>query len=374
MYVKPLKLLHLAPRSANSGDINLATLSESRISSSFSRDVVWTRRDCRKHHTVSMMKQYNKEYDGIVLGPGGILLLDTTNVKDIAARNKMTDEKVMSISGFQWIIGESAINAIKIPLIVFSIGWNQFRGADPTHFPNKGVLRALVKKSSYFSMRHTGDIRDFCKYLDMPSDDIEFCYCPTIQSRLASEKLRLEPPVTDKKIVGFQIANDRFNLRFGHKKKLIKHYNTIAKTIEIFHARGFQIDLIDQCKDLKFINWMESQNRLIPEYNIVSLRNKKTSIQNQYYKSLYAIFATRGHAQMIPMGFGVKIISIITHDKLKYFLEDISATHTGVEIKDMTVTSLNTAYVEAISFNWKNVVDKVKENQETAIKKIASLF
>ena len=40
----------------------------------------------------------------------------------------------------------------------------------------------------------------------------------------------------------------------------------------------------------------------------------------------------RGHAQLIPFGCGTPTLSIITHDKLQWFLEDIGHTEWGIDI------------------------------------------
>lgn len=42
----------------------------------------------------------------------------------------------------------------------------------------------------------------------------------------------------------------------------------------------------------------------------------------------------RGHAQMIPFGLNTKIISLGSHEKLKYFLEDIDALDWYIDVND----------------------------------------
>lgn len=46
------------------------------------------------------------------------------------------------------------------------------------------------------------------------------------------------------------------------------------------------------------------------------------------------VLAIRGHAQMIPFGCGTPVVSMISHDKLKWFLEDIGHPEWGVEVLD----------------------------------------
>lgn len=42
----------------------------------------------------------------------------------------------------------------------------------------------------------------------------------------------------------------------------------------------------------------------------------------------------RGHAQMIPFGCWTPTVSIISHDKLKWFLEDIGHEKWGVDVQE----------------------------------------
>jgi hypothetical protein len=51
-----------------------------------------------------------------------------------------------------------------------------------------------------------------------------------------------------------------------------------------------------------------------------------------FYNNMEVIFGMRGHAQMIPFGLNGKIISLVSHDKLRYFLEDIHAPEWGVDL------------------------------------------
>ena len=60
----------------------------------------------------------------------------------------------------------------------------------------------------------------------------------------------------------------------------------------------------------------------------------------------------RGHAQMIPFGLGTPIFSIITHDKLSFFLEDIGKPEWGEEL-----------FSENLKNNLFKLLNKVKNNR-----------
>ena len=54
----------------------------------------------------------------------------------------------------------------------------------------------------------------------------------------------------------------------------------------------------------------------------------------------------RGHAQMIPFGLRRPILSIISHDKMKYFLEDIKQLDWGVEINSLDLEKKFEKYLQ----------------------------
>ena len=47
---------------------------------------------------------------------------------------------------------------------------------------------------------------------------------------------------------------------------------------------------------------------------------------------LFRSIGMRGHAGMIPFGVGTPIISLVSHPKLRYFLEDIGHAEWGLPI------------------------------------------
>ena len=95
------KGLHSAPVSPNSGDIYLVEAAERVLSKG---DIQWTRHDCRRLVTSKMVNNINSKYDFILLGPGGILMLDEVNGKGIAKSNKISIKKTIETSGYQWLI------------------------------------------------------------------------------------------------------------------------------------------------------------------------------------------------------------------------------------------------------------------------------
>lgn len=52
------------------------------------------------------------------------------------------------------------------------------------------------------------------------------------------------------------------------------------------------------------------------------------------YNQASLVIAGRGHAQLIPFGLNIPVFSLISHDKIGFFLEDINHPEWGAEISD----------------------------------------
>jgi polysaccharide pyruvyl transferase WcaK-like protein len=55
---------------------------------------------------------------------------------------------------------------------------------------------------------------------------------------------------------------------------------------------------------------------------------------HRHYRRAALVVGMRGHASMIPFGCGTPIISLISHPKLRYFLDDIDRPQWGVSVRD----------------------------------------
>ncbi len=57
----------------------------------------------------------------------------------------------------------------------------------------------------------------------------------------------------------------------------------------------------------------------------------------RFYAEMPLTIGMRGHSQMIPFGCGNAILSLISHDKLGFFLKDIGRPEWGVEISSPSI-------------------------------------
>lgn len=261
----------------------------------------------------------NSEFDGIVIGGGGLLLRDQAG-SDV------------SKSGWQWNSSVAAVERIDIPLLVFAIGYNRFRNQDDFHPVFTPHLRAVVRKSRFFGLRNSGSIRAVGAYL--PADLqglLTRQYCPTtVLWQLYPEHRALAEAHDASKRCVFVLnaAFDRASLRFGHHPGGV--LNGVANATLEAQRRGWDIVVAaHKTLDREIEPYLDSAG---VRYRTVDLTDDGPEQIMAFYARVDFVFGMRGHAQMIPFGLRRPIMSIISHDKMGYFLEDIGKPHWGVEV------------------------------------------
>lgn len=67
-------------------------------------------------------------------------------------------------------------------------------------------------------------------------------------------------------------------------------------------------------------------------YKLIELKNVRQIIYSYAEPSL--VIGMRGHSQLIPFGCNTPILSIISHEKMKWFLENINHVELGIDVLD----------------------------------------
>lgn len=248
----------------------------------------------------------------LILGGGGVLL---------------PDSNPNSISGWQWAIDQSYWEKIKVPVIVYAIGYNFFRGQQNSDLFIKN-LKALVERADFFSLRNHGSIRKVKEILPQHlHHKLLYQPCPTTVIRKLFPGL---PPKKNSKTIGINVAFDRYERRFGKNVYII--LDEIAIAIKKIEKQGYSI--VNVChleSDRKFE--ISLQRRSV-QYRTINLQYKLPHEVYSFYNEVELMIGMRGHAQMIPFGLNTKIISLGSHEKMKYFLEDIDALDWYIDVND----------------------------------------
>jgi polysaccharide pyruvyl transferase WcaK-like protein len=262
----------------------------------------------------------NINYDAIIIGGGGLLLRDQVGSK-------------VESSGWQWNCGVNALSDLKVPLIVFAIGYNRFRGQEDFNRNFSEHISLLARKSIFFGLRNYGSIRALGNYMNPEIVcRLEHQFCPTTilwQLYPTFKKLSEQHAEKGSKVLAFNAAFDRSQLRFGDSPEKI--LSRLAKSLQFAESIGWKIILVaHKTLDFQIKLYLD---KISLNYQEIDLSQATAEEIMLFYSEIDLSFGMRGHSQMIPFGLRKPIISIVSHDKMRYFLEDIGRLDWGIEIE-----------------------------------------
>tara|TARA_B100001778_G_scaffold48949_1_gene36231 strand:- start:3222 stop:3887 length:666 start_codon:yes stop_codon:yes gene_type:complete len=175
-------------------------------------------------------------------------------------------------------------------------------------------ISTLIDKSNFFSVRHKGDIR--CLRNHVPErlyDKISFQFCPTVEyaQSLVSDK---KPSNT----LAFEIKEDRTWRRYYNTSKE-KVFSDILKFCKEIKDKKEIAVLLHEPNNNKIVHYL-NDNGIKPRV----IQNFKVPVKKiiENFQSIDTLYCMAGHSQMVSMALGCNTKSIITHDKLRFFLED----------------------------------------------------
>lgn len=302
-----MKIAHIFAHAAtNLGDIYLKEATQQAFATAFPGSI-FTAVETRKIYAQRDVDELNA-HDLVVLGGGGLLLRDTFP---------------NDVSDWQWGCSVELMERIHVPLAVYAIGYNRFRGQEDFArplFPQH--MEALVRKAMFFSARNTGSVEAIRRYVpDALSERVVLNHCPS----MLFPRAVMDRPVGTAR-VGLLLAGDRLHLRHGQQDRFARRVATLMKAL----SRSSEIFVVaHQPHDLWYMDHMED----VP-HTFVDLIGKSPAEAAALYSHLDVMIGDRGHAQMIPFALGCRIVSLVSHDKLQWFLDDMGLPEFGVDEGD----------------------------------------
>ncbi|MFJ9345847.1 glycosyltransferase [Streptomyces sp. NPDC101237] len=297
---------------------------------------------------------------GLVIGGGGLFIPDTMPNGN---------------SAWQWNVPDEHLRAIDVPIMVYAVGFNAFDGQSYRATRFNESLRLLVEKASFFGLRNHGSIAKVRGMLPPElQDKVVFQPCPTTVTR------QLVAGWTDpsyrEDTVMLNAAYDRAGLRFGHD---YAHFLAeMAKAVRKIGAHTEVQCVAHSLDDEKIAFDLRREHGIslpvIPMYDFSNDEIRET------YAKTRLVIGMRGHAGMIPFGVGTPIISLISHPKMAYFLNDIERPEWGVSVHERNLGDLLTERaIGILDHHSRTVADvhdrqrllwKVTEDNAATIKKI----
>lgn len=351
-----MQVAHLHGAKGNAGDTVIPDAVMKELNKILPEDTVWHPMNIRKKEWTQENVDYVNEKDLVVIGAGGLLINDTVD---------------NSVSDWQWDISSELIKNIKKPIIVHSIGFNAFRGHRRFNSSFEDSLNTLIDKSLFFSLRHSGGIEQLKGYIKFDlHDKINMHFCPTLTH--APITIERKKQVRKDKTVGILFAGDRLRLRHEDIDSYCEH---MSQFIDFLKKEGYKVyNIIHMAHDEWFYRKMNKDfdGLYMLEYN---------SVLNIYraYKSLEFVVGDRGHSQMIPFSLGCKVIVPISHNKLKWFFEDVEMSEYGVEENDSHLSNklidiFENFNEEEWEFKQKKAMDKIKAVNDGNLLKLTKLL
>jgi SAM-dependent methyltransferase/polysaccharide pyruvyl transferase WcaK-like protein len=255
------------------------------------------------------------QQDALVIGGGGLFLADSNPNEQ---------------SGWQWACPLELLEQIKVPIILFAVGYNRFRGQEKFAPIFEKNVQRLIEKSAFVGIRNRGSIEALKTYLpELLHEKIHYQPCPTTILKHFYPDLPQYQEASEPTLA-VNIAFDRHHLRFGQREHEILW--SMADAFLELERQGWQIKLFNHVSidnDARF--WFRARGLFAEEVNIGGV--PPIDILREYSQATIAV-GMRGHAQMIPFGLHRPIYSLISHDKLQFFLDDINHSDWGVELQD----------------------------------------
>ncbi len=317
------KILHIGnheTHSKNAGDTLLFPVTRECFEI-FNSNINWSLAHVWKDFDVKTAKRVNNEFDEILIGGGGMFLRDQ-------------DGSDTSKSGWQWNCDMEALNEIKIPINIFGVGYNRFRGQQDFEKIFSDHLELVVRKSNFVGLRNTGSIKAVQRYLPFDlKDKISLQFCPTTclwQLKKKYMKKSFEHRNSKTKILAFNPAWDRVDMRFPNG--IDSDIQPVLNSLLVAVKRGWEIYIVAHKHiDLNIVPYLE---KIQLPFKIKNLSDSSPDQICDFYSEIDCSFGMRGHSQLIPLGLRKPIVSIITHDKMRFLLDDINQGSWGLEIDD----------------------------------------
>ena len=327
---------------ANAGDY-LLVKSLRRLIETQNENINWIRLDVKSPVTASTVESINKG-TALIIGGGGLFLRERTP---------------NYFSGWQWPISKELIEQINVPIYVLGVGYNRFRNQEdfvPCFYEN---VTALVQKSAFFGLRNHGSINAIRKFLpDSLKSKVTYFPCATT---VISKLFDIELYKTEKPIIAINCAFDRGRLRFGEQKDYILH--SIAKAAKSL-SNDYEILCYLHCaQDVEMCSYMDEHN---VSYGIVKLFESKNELDMiEAYSLPSLVIGMRGHSQMVAFGCVTPALSIISHDKIKWFLDDIEHPEWGLDVNEDCFEKKIIEKAEYMLSHSSDIRKKIIEAQES---------
>jgi polysaccharide pyruvyl transferase WcaK-like protein len=331
----------------NFGDVMLPVAVRASLESAIP-DARWSSIHAHQVFDLDRARWANEHLDAIVIGGGGLFLPDTSPNGN---------------SGWQWNVTDEALDALTIPIVVYTVGYNLFPGQSFFGDRFRTSATKLVGKADFVGLRNRGSVASVSQVVGPTlAPKIEFLPCVTtvygpLTGRVSPTDLPRPSGTAERPIAYLNIAFDRQDLRFGggyeaFVEQLAEFVQAVSDRVEVqclAHAKT----------DERIVHDLRRNHGVRMRVEPLYLRQPDEALE--ILERAAVVVGMRGHAGMIPFGVGTPIVSIISHKKLRFFLEDIKHPEWGVESDD-----------PGLGRKLRSLVDDIVEDQPRYRREVAA--
>lgn len=249
----------------------------------------------------------NKKFDLLVIGGGGII------------------HGSHWPNGWFWLIDKDLISQIKIPFIVYGVGFNYWE--EEGGIPERGAvhLGETQKHAAYFSVRNDGSLPRLAKQTGI---DAHVIPDPGFHIDLDTEYERLD----QKKYVMIQLANDKPLSRFGSEDKIQKFVKEMRQITSELSQRYKVIFAPHVLEDVALSEQISNgiSNTEVWDFGRFAFDHSDEAVG--YYKYAEFVLAMRGHGQILPIGFNTPVIALENHPKHRGLMEELGLLDYNIKV------------------------------------------
>lgn len=305
-----MKILHSYCLNYNIGDYALGIGVKNLLRSHLDVDLIGnTNIQGRIFNEYYINEVVNKRYDLLVIGGGGII------------------HGSHWPNGWFWLIDKDLIKTIKIPFIVYGVGYNYWD--EEGGIPDRGRLHLeeTMKYASHFSVRNDGSADRVKSQLGIECDVVPD---PGFHINLNTTYER----TIDEPYVLIQLANDKPESRFGsleNRASFIQKMREITSELAKKYKVIFAPHVYDDISISKEIS-KNIPNTSIWDFGYYAFDHSDKAIALYQYAE-FAI-SMRGHGQIVPIAFNTPVISLENHPKHRGLMEELDLLDYNVSISD----------------------------------------
>jgi len=306
-----MRILHSYCLNFNIGDYALGIGVKNLLREYLDVDLIGnTNLQGREFNEYYIKEVVNKRYDMLVIGGGGII------------------HGAHWPNGWFWLIDKDLIKEIKIPFIVYGVGYNYWE--EEGGIPERGRihLEETIKHAAYFSVRNDGSAKRLYDQTGIRADVIPD---PGFHIDLNTEYQNF----VNEPYVLVQIANDKPINRFGSLEKQQKFIREmremtqeLSKDYKVIYAPHV-IDDVQISKDI--VDGID--NAEVWDFGHFAFDHSDKAVG--YYKHAKFVIAMRGHGQILPIGFDTPVIALENHPKHRGLMEELGLLDYNVKVDDV---------------------------------------